>query len=641
VFAHVEVVRTDPADGSVLTASPPEITLTFTDQLDLDLAAVELTTASGTEIPLRSPTFGSDHRQLVVTLPTLVDDAYRLTYDVRDPIDLHETSGSVVFGVGTTPAIDGGIDSRGAQLGDSAFGWFARGGLALVIGGVAMMVLLRLRSRDVTNRNPLVATSMTVARWGAVAALLGELGMLLSQVLDIGGSPTTTTWRLLERSAYGHRFVISAVLVVGLVRFLTIVRPMVLRTPGSRIGLAEFGSSILATGLIILAAFASHAAIGGSFNTGVVLRVGHLGAMGIWVGGLVVLVVARRRFGAAACADMLRVFSPVAVVCVAVTVATGLLLAGREVTSLTALFTTGFGDVLVIKVVLLGVALILGARHAAAIRRGRPIRPLTVAVEATVALLVVLGGAALATATPAVGQRFDPAVEVLPTNASDKTDDLLVRLTIGPSRPGRNLLRVEFIDSRKPAPAPPESVTVDMTNASGEVVTRAGGPPVDGIIDLEPADISAPGPMRVTVHVDRSSRPVAPVSFDWTIGPTTIPRVATVVSDRPLSPFTRAGALCVVAFAAAMIGLRRRRRRVHQRGYDDISTLGDKPATHGDCSSDDSDRSFGPIECAALFNSEGSWHDDPRSRSGTESSLGRQVQNSGRITTGGVTADRR
>ena len=425
--------------------------------------------------------------------------------------------------------------------------------------------------------------------------------MLLSQVLDIGGSPVVTTWQLLVRSAYGHRFVISAVLVLGLVRFLTIVRPMVLRTPGSRIGLAELGSSILTSGLIILAAFASHAAIGGSFNTGVVLRVGHLGAMGIWVGGLVVLVVARRRFGATACADMLRVFSPVAVVCVAITVATGLLLAGREVKSLTALFTTGFGDVLVIKVILLGIALIFGARHASAIRRNRPVRSFTVAVEAALALFVVLGGAALATATPAVGQRFDPAVEVLPTNASDKTDDLLVRLTIGPSRPGRNLLRVEFIDSRKPAPAPPESVTVDITNASGEVVTRSGGPPVDGIIDLQPADISAPGPMRVTVRVDRSSRPVAPVSFDWTIGPTAIPRVATVVSDRPLTPFMQAGALCVLGYAAAVIGLRRRRRRVDVSRHDESNTLGNKPATQGDFSSDDGDRSFGPIECALAF----------------------------------------
>jgi hypothetical protein len=435
--------------------------------------------------------------------------------------------------------------------------------------------------------------------------------------------------------------VITTVLVVGLVRFLTIVRPMVLRTTGSRIGLAEFGSAILTTGLIILAAFASHAAIGGSFSMGVALRVGHVGAMGIWVGGLVVLVVARRRFGAAACADMLRVFSPVAAVCVAVTAATGLLLAGREVTSLTALFTTGFGDVLVIKVVLLAVALILGARHASAIRRGRPIRSLTVAVEAAVALVVVLGGAALATATPAVGQRFDPAVEVLPTNASDKTDDLLVRLTIGPSRPGRNLLRVEFIDSRKPAPAPPESVTVEMTNASGEVVTRRGGPPVDGIVDLDPADISAPGPLRVTVRVDRSSRPVAPVSFDWTIGPTTIPRVETVVSDRPLTPFMQAGALCVVAFTAIVIGLRRRKRSVDHTGHHDPNTLGDRSATDGDFGSVDSDRSFGPIASASLFNSEGSWHHDPRRGATQSRASDGQVQNSGRITTGGVTADRR
>ena len=65
VFAHVEIVRTVPADGSVLTESPTHITLAFTDDLALDLAGVDLRTASGTEISLGSLAFGSDHRQLV------------------------------------------------------------------------------------------------------------------------------------------------------------------------------------------------------------------------------------------------------------------------------------------------------------------------------------------------------------------------------------------------------------------------------------------------------------------------------------------------------------------------------------------------------------------------------------------------
>ena len=561
VLAHVEVVRTIPADGSVLTESPTHITLAFTDDLALDLAGVDLRTASGTEIKLGPLAFGSDHRQLVITLPPLADDAYRLSYDVRDPVDLHETSGSLVFGVGTTPVIGGGVASQGAKPDDSLFGWVARGGLALVMGGLAMIMILRLRPRHAIERNRFIATSITVVRFGAIAVVAGELASLVTQVLDIGGSPASTAWRVLLRSSYGQRFLITATLVFGLLRFLTIVRQLLLRPDSSRLGFAELGSATLAVALLVLAAFASHAGIGGTFALGVLLRIGHLAGIGVWVGGLVVLVIARRRFGPRDCAEVLRSFSSVALVSVAMTVATGLLLSGREVASPTALFSTGFGHVLLVKLTVLALALLIGARHASAARRGRPLRPGLLAAEVALALAVVLGGAALATAAPAVGERFEPAVEVLPTNASAKTDDLLVRLTIGPSRPGRNLVRVEFIDSRKPAPAPPESVTVEMQNASGEVVSRTGGRPVNGIVDLEPADITSPGPLRVTVRVGRSSRPVDPVTFDWTIGAAQVPRAPTVISDRRLGPISGAAAGGVVVLAGAVLARRRRQKR--------------------------------------------------------------------------------
>jgi hypothetical protein len=178
----------------------------------------------------------------------------------------------------------------------------------------------------------------------------------------------------------------------------------------------------------------------------------------------------------------------------------------------------------------------------------------------------------------------------LPTNASAKTADLLVRLTIGPSRPGRNLVRLEFIDSRKPAPAPPESFTIEMTNASGEVVSRTGGPPVNGIVDLEPADITSPGPLRVVVNVDRSSRPVEPVAFDWTIGATQVPRAETVISDRPLGLLTTLAAAAVAMLAAAALVRQGRRNRAIGRSaqlgrvgfsiFDARGTIHDVEGTH-------------------------------------------------------------
>ncbi|MEO5899618.1 MAG: copper resistance protein CopC, partial [Ilumatobacteraceae bacterium] len=558
VLAHVEVVRTDPTDGSVLTASPPSITLTFTEDLSLELAHVRLRSASGTEVALAPLTFGPDRHQLLVAVPTLPRDAYRLSYDVRDPIDLHETSGSIVFGVGTTPVVGGGTDANGAKLGESLFGWSARGGLAFIVGGTAMIFLVRRRARHDGVRARFIATSVTVMRVGAVALIVGELAGFITQVIEIGASPLTTARRVLLNSAYGQRLLVSAVLAGGLLRFLHIVRPLLVRRGRSRLGVAELGAGLVAVSLTVVAAFAAHAGIGGSFASGVALRIVHLAASGAWVGGLVVLAVAWRRFGAAACAGVIRSFSLLALVCVTATVITGLLLSGREVTSLTALLSTGFGDVLVFKLALVGIALLLAARHASGLRRGRRLGGRGLIAEAGIALLVVLAGAGLATAAPAVGERFSPATAALETTASSKVDDLLVRLTIGPSRPGRNLVRVEFIDSRRPAPQPPQLVTVEMVDAAGSVLIARGGPPIDGILDLAPVDIVSPGPLRVTVRVDRPSRPVPPVAFDWTVGATPVPRVASVGSNRPLAPFTRFGALFVAVLGALALGRRRR-----------------------------------------------------------------------------------
>jgi copper transport protein len=550
--AHVEVVRTDPPDGSVLSTSPSRITLSFTDTLALDLASVELRTASGTRVVVDKLTLGADRNQLVVTLPTLAKEAYRLSYQVRDPVDLHQTTGSIVFGIGTTPVIDGGADRQGAKFAESLFGWLARSGLVALVGAVGMIMMLRLRKRHATDRKRFIATAIFVARVGSIALILGEVISITAQVLDVGGPTGSTVWRLLVHSSYGHRFLATTTLAIGMLLFLRTVSPLLLRDVGARWSVAEVGIVIIVVALVVLAAFASHAGIGGNFAAGVLLRVGHLVGIGIWVGGLIVLVVARRRFGATLCVDVLRSFSPIAVAGVALTTATGLLLAGREVRSLTALFSTGFGDVLIVKVALVAVVLALGGWHAVVVRRGRRIGARTLVLEAMVALGVVLGGAALATAGPAVGARFEPSVEVLPTNDSHKVDDLLVRLTIGPSRPGRNLVRVEFIDSRRPAPTPPESVTVTMTDASGERITRSGGPPLNGIIDLDAADITAPGPVRVTVQPARSSRPVPAASFDWTIGATPVQHARTVISDRSLAPISAWASAVILVGAAAL-----------------------------------------------------------------------------------------
>ena len=84
----------------------------------------------------------------------------------------------------------------------------------------------------------------------------------------------------------------------------------------------------------------------------------HVAAASFWLGGLVALALAL--MGAGDCAPMLRRFSNVALVSVAVLVVTGVIQAFAELSSLGQLWSTGYGRVLIVKTALLAALVTIG-----------------------------------------------------------------------------------------------------------------------------------------------------------------------------------------------------------------------------------------------------------------------------------------
>ncbi len=143
-------------------------------------------------------------------------------------------------------------------------------------------------------------------------------------------------------------------------------------SPAARRGAARRASWILATGLALamcaLPALTGHAA--GSENLGALLIPAdtlHVLAAGTWIGGLLFVLAAegmeRRRGGrdGSLLADVVPVFSPVALVAAGLLVATGTVASFVHVESVDALFSTTYGRLLLTKVALVLTVMVLGA----------------------------------------------------------------------------------------------------------------------------------------------------------------------------------------------------------------------------------------------------------------------------------------
>lgn len=94
-WSHAHLDSATPADGAVLTDSPSEVVLTFTEDLELALATLIVTAADGSEIASGVEGAG-DKRSLRLALPELPPGTYRVEWGVTS-VDTHGTTGSYGF----------------------------------------------------------------------------------------------------------------------------------------------------------------------------------------------------------------------------------------------------------------------------------------------------------------------------------------------------------------------------------------------------------------------------------------------------------------------------------------------------------------------------------------------------------------
>nr|WP_245996832.1 copper resistance protein CopC [Streptomyces armeniacus] len=403
--AHAVLTGSDPADGAVVGSAPKEVTLTFSEGVSMSDDSIRVLDPDGERadtgelIDLCSGDLVRYGTSLRGGLP---DGTYTVAWKAVSA-DSHPVSGAFTFSIGAPSKTSVGLPQQEAGGGTVGFlydvgRYAAYAGFVLLVGGAAFVLACWPGGARVRAVQRLVAGG-----WVAVTAATLVM-LLLRHPYDDGGGLADVFDLAGLKAAVGTKpgaaLVSRLLLLAAAALFLSVLfgtytrsapaeepaaepaaepaegpagdtepaadgeteRKENVRTAAERrdlfFGLA-LGGGVVATGLGATWAMAEHASTGIQTSLAMPLDVVHLLAVAAWLGGLATLLTALHR-GAPVTATAVRRFSRLAFGSVLALAATGLYQSWRQVGSWSALVDTGYGQLLLVKVGLIGVLLCLG-----------------------------------------------------------------------------------------------------------------------------------------------------------------------------------------------------------------------------------------------------------------------------------------
>ncbi|MFF4838284.1 copper resistance CopC/CopD family protein [Streptomyces sp. NPDC001315] len=417
--AHTELESSSPKDGTRITHTPAAVRLTFSESVDLP--EVRVTAGGGQQLPVSRPDHGDRRGNVVeVSVPRMVgQDRLALVWRVRDMEDGHPTSGTLSFALTAktkdASASDAAVvptPSDSVRTVWAAARWAGYLALALYVGGLVFLALLWPQgTQDRRTRRIL-----TLAWAGGLAASLVTPGLqgAYGAMGALGDAFHLATYRDLLGTQVG---IVSACRVLMWVLAAIVLAALLqgseraARSPGWRVG-----ALAVTLGLLRTTGMAGHDAEGTHPGWGAVADLVHLLGVSVWLGGLTLLllgVLPRRRPEELSAA--VSGYSALAGVSVGAIAVAGAVLAWQVVGSFEALFHTGYGRLLLLKLAVLAAVLLIaqGSRSwvrtrldIAVLLRGdrATVRPFVYSVAAETGLVLVVLAATSLLVTSAPGR---------------------------------------------------------------------------------------------------------------------------------------------------------------------------------------------------------------------------------------------
>ncbi|MCS3449680.1 MULTISPECIES: copper resistance CopC/CopD family protein [Bradyrhizobium] len=473
--AHAVLIGAEPADGSVVAEAPKMVVLRFNEAVAP--TAVSLLDAAGKP---RDVAIRAVDQSVMVTLPAgLPKGTQVVSYRVVSQ-DGHPVAGSLLFSIGVVtgsaaPSSDGVLD---------VLIWLARLGLYLGlfagVGGVFFAAWIGQGSAG----EPLIMWSLKIGLVGAIASL-GLQGVDLLN-LPLSGIVTWAAWA----SAAGTSLFPELLLAIAAM----LIAAIAWRSPSFG---AAFTTAIAMICVGLSFAVSGHAATASpQWLTRTALFIHGVG-LAFWMGALAPLaVLAWQRKDSLL--RVLRHFSTLAVPVVALIALSGLALAIVQLESFHALIDTGYGNILVAKLVLVVLLLGLAALNrlvftpaiAREFHRTRPLQR-SIALE-FVLMIAILGLVAL--------WRFTPPPRVLAMSADVPlavhihTDAAMFQVLIAPGKVGPNDFVLQLMSGdASPFAAKEATLTLSLPERGIEPMERAAARGADGYWHVRKVPLPVPG----------------------------------------------------------------------------------------------------------------------------------------------------
>jgi copper transport protein len=374
-WAHAVLVRTTPVPSSVVNRAPPVVLLTYSEAVEPRFAIVSVTNADGRQQIAGSPRrSATDPSTLVVPLNRLLQGWY-LAYWRVVSVDGHPVRGAFTFAVGPNPgpAPQFPVPSISETAATPSLVTARAIVFLSVMAAIGLFILRIATARPLVRRLSetrlrAVSVAFGIAAVIALIAIPVYVVMATAQFALRSAFDLGNVLPLLRDSAFGRGY-LDLELIVGLFVLAAALALLVDRPERAQRSIAELlsaaGALLAAAATLLVPGLSGHAGQTSPRGLSVALDWLHLAAGSLWVGGLIGLLVlwwslpvARRVAGLMVCVPR---FSNTAFASVLLLIGSGVGASIIHLPTFSSLWQTSYGQALLVKIGLLGVALMLGA----------------------------------------------------------------------------------------------------------------------------------------------------------------------------------------------------------------------------------------------------------------------------------------
>ena len=362
--AHAVLQGANPAPQSNLSASPGSVTLEFTEKVDMRADGIQVLDEHLSSVQTGRPTHPSGQSNVVrASLPKLGKGLYTVTWRAVSE-DSHPIRGALTFGFradasGTAgrhltemaSAGEKGDRTVGVLFGVMRFGVFV--GLALLLGAGWFAAYLWPEGRQALRVRQLLIGSLVLT--GVSTAVGFLLQGPYTSGKGLGDLFSSDQISVVWDSRFGKVWMLRLALLVVVALLLR----MMVRHRGPLPGWWFSIAGVAGLALSATPGLAGHASTGRWTMIALPADMFHVLGMAVWLGGLVMLAIARTDDHAYA--RVAERFSGLALGAVVILVITGTFQSIRQLQPITALWDANYGRILIAKLVAFAVVLLIAA----------------------------------------------------------------------------------------------------------------------------------------------------------------------------------------------------------------------------------------------------------------------------------------